>query len=289
MLEDYQQGAGVKELATRTGRNPQTINKQIRLALEEREQLLARVELFRQVITKHNADLLGAIGRMRDVLDVPPDERLTPVALFPFSGYGYTGLSIVRQDREVQIHLPTGDEDQQRLVELVREHLSSQRQLWKDWDAWRGRMVDYARACVALGRDVGIRAADRLALPLVATGGSDEGIHEQYVTWLCRLAIEAALGKQVSAADPTLRIEGESLRYGGSTLATSPEKARLEKAQTFFRKQLQTLPGDTRIQKIAQEKAALEQERGVLRRRLGDLLLMGLVPGQCSACKHINR
>ena len=287
MLEDYQQGAGVKELAKRTGRNPQTINKQLRIALEEREQGLARIELYRQVITRHNTDLLSAIGTMRQVLSLPPDEYLTPLALFPVSAY--LGLTIVRQDREVEVQLPAVDEDQQRLMELVQEHLVSQRQLWNDWDAWRSSLVDYARACVTLGRHVGITAEDRLGLPLVSTGGSKEGIHEQYVMWLCRLAIEAASEKRASAADIPLGIAGIALRHGGSTMVTSPDQATLSAAESLFREQLQILPRNMRIQKIVQEKASLERDRSILRRKLGDLLIMGLVPGQCSACKHVNR
>ena len=114
--------------------------------------------------------------------------------------------------------------------------------------------MDYARHCVSLGRSVGIAAEDRLGLKLIQSGGSEEGIHEQYIMWLCRLAIESASGKRESV-DLPLKIAVPALEYGGSTLVTSQDEVKLSAAETLFRGQLQVLSRDPPVQKIAQEKA----------------------------------
>ena len=81
-LEKHESGTSLSALANQTGRNMRTIKKHLQQASDERERVLARTDLYRQAITKHNADLLTALGSVRESLWVPHDEHITVLPYF---------------------------------------------------------------------------------------------------------------------------------------------------------------------------------------------------------------
>ena len=78
------------------------------------------------------------------------------------------------------------------------------------------------------------------------------------------------------------------LRYGGSCLVRSDSQEHLETSRSVFLALIVFLVGTPEVRQIVQLKSKLAEGVPRLRRLLGDLLLMGLVPGRCSVCRRLG-
>ena len=87
----------------------------------------------------------------------------------------------------------------------------------------------------------------------------------------------------------TLTIAARELRFGGSLLASSEERTALEKASAVFEELRHELGRCDEAIRMVNRWNALDDLITPLRRRLGDLVLSGFVPGQCSVCQVLGR
>lgn len=289
-LERYEAGQGsIPQLAKETGRNIRTIKKQLQLAMEEREKALARTELYRKGLIEHNDTLLRVLRQVRDSLRIPLDERLSPLATWGRSpGFSYESLSIQFQEGEAQVSLVGREEDDMRLLELAREHLSGEKGLWRELDRWTEKVADYARSCYQLGKQMGERVAQETGLQPVPMVGTEEGFHEGYITWLVRRALEKARGTDRIRDGELLKTRGSQMDYGDTTIATSPSPEKLEQAREVFLKLLEEMKHHREVMHILRVRKELEEALPGLKRQLGDILLLGVVPGRCSVCRKLG-
>ena len=292
-LDNHESGVSLSALAKRTGRNFRTIQKQVQQAAEERERSSARTELYRQAVTQHNDDLLGALTGLRESLWAPHDESLTVVAHFgPRASSAVTNGYLIFNDGGFRVPTLDSNEDAGRLVELAEEHLSRDKDLWKGIDEWRRKLKVYADECLALGQRAGDEVIARSGLTVAFTEdsarGVQEGVHEGFISWACRLAIETASGDRSPSDSLDLRTSDNHLRYGGTTLVTSSSPDELEAANDVFSDLVSTLGTDATVRKIVRLKRQLDEEAQKLKRLIGDILLLGLVPGRCSVCNRLG-
>ena len=291
-LDKYEGGKSQSALAKETGRNIRTITTHVQRASDERERAMARTDLYRQAFTKHNKDLLAALEGARQSLVVPHAELLTVLVHFPWDKAYMLPAGLEFQDGVLSLASVRSDEDQIRILELAREHLRRDKELWNGLDEWWSMLKEYADECFELGRRVGAKASEKLAVELTSREGSatglEEGLHEGFVSWPCRLSIEAASGKVTNDHIDKLQLTDSQLRYGGDTIATlsSPEKR--DAARAYFLELITTLPQDPSVRKVARLKRQLDSDARRLRRLIGDALLMGFVPGRCSVCKRVG-
>ena len=278
-------------LANETGRNFRTITNHVQRASDERERATARTDLYRQAVTKHNTDLLNALEGVRESLVVPHAEMLTVLAHFPWNKAAMLPAVLEFGDGDLRVTLVRG-EDQIRLLELAREHLRRDKELWKGLDEWQSLLMEYADECFELGRRVGAEASENLGVALTSSEGStrglEEGLHERFVSWPCRLSIEAAPEETTGDHIDKLKVTESQLHYGGDTLATLSSREKRDAARAYFLDSISTLPQEPSITKIAGQKRRLDSDAQRLRRLIGDVLLMGLVPGRCSVCKRVG-
>ena len=123
-----------------------------------------------------------------------------------------------------------------------------------------------------------------------AANKGGEGLNESFLSWSCRLAFETGadiLAPYVQAT--TMAIAGNELRFGGSALAFSEDRTALEKAWVVFDELVGDLGHSDEVIRMVNCGNALGDLVSPLRRRLGDLLLSGFVPGRCSVCKVLGR
>ena len=177
----------------------------------------------------------------------------------------------------------SGDEDSRRLLELVREHFAKEKDLWRSLDRWVETMGKYALQCYDLGAKVGDSASEKLGAEIVDQG---EGLRGGYISWPCRIAIAEKMGDPEDPARQ-LRIAGSELRYDGSGLANFKSPEMLKRAEAFFHDLMDELRSDGMVADLARIKRELKDELPGIKRHLGDLLLLGLVPGRCSVCRKL--
>ena len=291
-LRSYEAGqASIPQLARKTGRNPRTISPQLQQAVEENERARARTELYRQALTQHNEGLLEVVGMLRDAIAFPSIEPLFLLARFPDEAGAYTPFRL--QGVEMDVHfelLPFGTEDQTRLYELLHEHLPRERQLWSSLKTWFETLGALLLDAYRLGERTGDLATERAGMNLRAANKGGEGLNEAFLSWVCRLAFETRAGILAPyVLATTMAIAGRELRFGGSALAVSEERTALEKAWAVFDELVGDLGHFDEVIRMVNRRNALGDLISPLRRRLGDLLLSGFVPGRCSVCKVLGR
>ena len=301
-LEEHERGKPLTTIANETGRNIRTINKHVQLAADERDRALAKTELYRQVMTKHNDDLVGVLGGIRDCLHVPNDEELTILADFAGrlpdalgGGYRPPGVrkfrALFARKREHRIDSDEPQPESGRLLELAREHLS-QDKLWSLLDSWGETLVEYSGQCYDLGKRVGSMVSRRLDVkPVPGTGGARgvaEGIHEGYFSWACRLGIEAWIADRPTLDTDQLKVVDQRLLYGGTTLATSPSHDRLDAARDLFVELTDLVTRHDSVRTVVRLKKELDNGARPITRLITDIVLLGMVTGQCSVCSRLG-
>lgn len=291
-LEQYEGGKSLSAVAKETGRNIRTITTHVQRASEERERAMARTDLYRQAVTKHNGDLLMALAGVRESLVVPHPELLTVLAHFPWNKTAMLPAVLAFRDGDLRVVVVPGDEDHVRLLELAREHLRGDKELWRGLDEWQGVLKEYADMCFELGRRVGTEASEKLSVELTSrergATGVEEGLHEGFVSWPCRLCIEATPGKVTGDQIDKLQVSDSQLRYGGDVIATLASPENLSAARKYFRELVTTLPQDQSVKRISEQKKRLDTDARRLKRLIGDVLLIGLVSGRCSVCRRVG-
>ena len=283
--------ASIPQLARKSGRNPRTIRTQLRRAMEERERAQAHTELYRQALGQHNDGLLGVAGSLRDAIVLPSVEPVFLLARFEGEGAAYTPFRLERSENGVRFGvLPFDNEDRSRLFELLREHLPRERQIWSAVDGWVDLLGSFLVDAYQMGDAAGSQALARTGMAFRRPGGSGTGIDSSYVSWVCRIAFETRadiLAPELSAR--TLTIAGQELRFDGSVLASSEQRSALEKASAVFETLRHELGRCDEAIRMVNRWNALGDLITPLRRRLGDLVLSGFVPGQCSVCQVLGR
>lgn len=286
-LELYEGGRSIPFIARTAGRDSRTVQKQLHIAADERERAVANSQRYRDAMRKHDDDLLGVIRGLRGTLRVPHDEQLTIMPFFP----RVQGITVQVAGREYGSrggHLVTsevfsGNEDSRRLLELALEHFAKEKNLWKSLDRWVEVLDEYVHLCYDLGAKAGVMVSERLEAEILDHG---EGLHAGYITWACRFAIADKMGDQESSARK-VKMAGSQLRFNGSDLAEFESPEVLGKAEAYFHELMETLRSDGVIMEIASLKKELQAGLPGIKRQLGDLLLLGLVPGRCSVCRKL--
>ena len=235
---------------------------------------------------KHDEDLLGVIRGLRGSLWVPHDEQLTILPFVPLVQANPVHVAArvysSQHGELVTSEAFSGDEDAGRLLELAMEHYAKEKDLLRSLDGWVKSVDEYVRLCYDLGAKTGASAIQNLGAEIVDQG---EGLHAGYISWPCRIAIEEHMGDHQPARQ--LRIAGNELRYDGGGLANFESPEMLERAKAFFYELMDALKGDGLVADLAMIKRELKDKMPGIKRQLGDLLLLGLVPGRCSVCRKL--
>lgn len=285
-LEQYEQGATVITLAKRENRDVRTIKAQLQRAVDEREMVIARRDLIRESLSAHNEELRQAATRVLESVGVVPDERITPVSSFPKAHGVERGRLAFDPSVSSSIAVVTDPNSRDgKFEKLLREHLKSERTLWRGIDRWQDRHASYQSECLELGRQVSESVVKATCLEPVESSRNAEGFTEHFVSWSARLAIESWRNDRTKPKID-LSIGGGSLMLGGSTLARSESDEKLELARQEFIDQVDAMRRSREVRLIAEEQAWLEAQAEKLRDRLENLLLFGLIPGKCLACRR---
>lgn len=285
-LEQYEQGATVITLAKRENKDVRTVKAQLQRAADERELIVARRDLIRDTLKDHNEDLKAAALRIQGALQVMHDERITPLSSFP-SANGVDRLALLFDVTATQFRQIDQRSDSRsiKFEALLREHLRSERSLWQGIDKWNARHGKYQWALYQLGDEIAQQIGANTGLEPVESSRNADGFTEHFVSWAVRLAIESWRNDR---AKPKIELPTGrgSLVFGGSTLARSESIEKLELGKQKFIDQVDTMRRSREVRLIAEEQAWLEWQTDKLRDKLENLLLFGLIPGKCSACRR---
>ena len=288
-LDDYHAGMSMENLAKRDGRDSRTVKKWIEFTVDERDRERARTERYGDALRKHDESLLTSLRGLRAGLSVANHESITPSAHFPTSSRIDRNRITFEPDVSEFKPSPSNlDRDTRRMRQMLRQHLATEAKLWRDYDRWIERHDRFVWSCYVLGQTVGDQIKDRTGLD-PHTGGSElNGFTEDFISWVCRLAIEAARDRTMASPESPTVTDGRQLVWSGAWLAASALSEELEAGKRAFMDLATELSTSEVVKSIAGELDALNATRESVEDPLADLLLLGVVGGRCDLCRRIG-
>ena len=160
-LELYEQGKTEKWIAHRAGCDVRTVKKAINDVSFKRDVVVARIELVKDALRKHQDGLLEEVDQIMSYLVVPPKD------FFVLSWY--RGGNSIFNDAGEQIKLESGEDSAMR--RLLKEHLR-QDKLWRLLRQWEKAKADHLAARVAFQRKTATVLQDKTSYKLIDSGGT---------------------------------------------------------------------------------------------------------------------
>jgi len=293
-LQRYEGGETEKSIAQNAKCDVRTVRKGIARARLVKDATDAKVELIKEALHKHQADLLKLVEEIILALKVPSDELI----MLPWQwkgdhiSIGLEGVKWEFQRNEADAgHLILVAETKDVWV-LLREHLRND-PLWAALAQWKKALVAHLlerveferKAAALLRKKTGYRVVDR----------RDDPPPIVFFPTTVDLFIKATLRRAMGIRDSTdfeKDIETDSntgfvtYGYGRSVLAEAPgiEKQCREKLLDVFR-EMQALPEAGRV---ATTYVALAEATSRAKQAAKEISLLGLVLGQCRICRRLG-
>ena len=279
-LEKYEGGSSLPSIATDARRDIRTVKKQIQLAADERERALARTQLYKEALLNHNQSLLEAVARLLDILHVPYLDRLVLTDVSPTNAH-YQNL-IHNTDRGIKVTLVP---DKKRILEILREHLATQKGLWRALDGWTAELEEYAKGATALGKAI---AADAQEATGHTVGTTGPRLTYALVEGVVRTAQEVSSGRRDPLMTKEVSIGNGQVRFEGTPIGEGiPEK----ELPGFVNTSVQLVncyANSPKLSALVKLRSQLESRLPDIRRELEDFQLLGVIPGRCSICRKLG-
>ena len=281
-LRLYEEGKSVTWIAEQAKRNVKTVKRGIDDARRERDGQLARSELIRGALQKHQDQLMAIVNDILSAVQPPTlDLELDLPILLPGAKVTYEetkGLVLVLNSEG-------------RLEwEMLREHLGKSDRLWGLLDQWKKTMTNHIQA----QRELRLKAEniikfktgqeltkDTKAPPFVyASAASTLRVEALYI------ALETPPPTKLEECI-TVDTETGEVRYESNRiLAKAPGE------EEEYKRNI--ISAFTDIQKLNELKKAAKTYKEVgetetkLRRPVEEIVLLGIVPGQCRVCRRLG-
>lgn len=286
-LELYEQGKNERWIAHRSECDVRTVKNAINEGRLKRDVVVARMELVKDALRKHQDGLLEELDRIMSYLVVPLKNYLVLS--------WYRGGNSIFNDADEQIKLESGEDSAMR--RLLKEHLKNDK-LWRVLAQWEKAQANHLAARAAFQRKTatvlqdktGYKLIDRLGTPPfmysdtagrvvyetamdMAFAAPDEGAQESVIR-----KMETAISVNTDNGDVIFK---KSLTLGVAPGSEEPTKQHLLDA-------LKDLGKSPEVKAAVETYRALEQITAKARQIVEDIRLLGLVPGQCKICRRLG-
>lgn len=289
-LSQFDEGKTVEEIARREKRDSRTVSKHLKKAAEEQQVRAARQDQIRDALAHHSEQLLKVIESLSHTIGVTHNERLTPIGVFKGSSsitYQHDGCNIDPDTLEISPFKPG------KLLDLVKEHLSEEQELWSNLRQLDAIRREHIEKCITFGIEIAQRISGETGLePAVEGSAKGLGFHESMLSYTIRKAIEKIL-KSPRQRDEDLKIidsETLTLRYGGASFVTAKleHRAKVEKAIETFNGLIAELSDDTEARGIARLEQRSDDLASVISDRSEDIAMFPYLRGSCRVCKEYS-
>jgi len=286
-LKFYEQGKSEKWIANRAGCDVRTVKNAINEVRLKRDVVVARMELVKDALRKHQDGLLEELDRIMSYLVIPPKDFLVLS--------WYRGENSIFNDAGEQIKLESREDSAMR--RLLKEHLR-QDKLWRLLRQWEKAKADHLAARVAFQRKTATVLQDKTSYKLIDSGGTPPFMYSDTAG---RLIYEAAIDMAFAAPDERAQESvirkmetaisvntnnGDVLFEKRLTLAVAPGSE--EATKQHLLDALKDLGKSPEVKAMVETYQALEQITTKARQVVEDIRLLGLVPGQCEICRRLG-
>ena len=286
-LEFYDQGKSEKWIADRAKCDVRTVRKAINEARLKRDVVVARMELVKDALRKHQDGLLEELNQIKASLVVP--ERDFAVLSW------HHGQNSILDDTGEQIKLENGEVSTMR--RLLKEHLR-QDKLWRVLAQWEKARASHLAASVAFQRKTATVLQHKTSYKLIDGDGTSPFMYSYTAGALFyKAAIDMAFAAPDQRAQKSIirKMEtaisvntnnGDVVFKRGSILAVAPGSE--ETTKQHLLDALRDLGKSPEVKAVVETCQALEQITTKARQVVEDIRLLGLVPGQCEICRRLG-
>ena len=286
-LELYEQGKTEKWIAHRAGCDVRTVKKAINDVSFKRDVVVARIELVKDALRKHQDGLLEEVDRIMSYLVVPPKD------FFVLSWY--RGGNSIFNDAGEQMKLESGGDSAMR--RLLKEHLR-QDKLWRVLAQWEKASANHLAARVVFQRRTVTLLQDKTSYKLIDSRGTPPFMYSDTAG---RVVYKAAIDMAFAAPDERAQESvirkmetaisvntdnGDVIFEKGLTLGVAPGSEQATKQHLLDA--LKDLGKSPEVKAVVETYWALEQITTKARQVVEDIRLLGLVLGQCEICRRLG-
>ena len=297
-LERYE--SGESEVSIAKGKyDVRTVKKGIEEALHDKEAQIARVELLKHALLKHQDSLLGTLNGILSSLTLP-DRYREPLSW-------YEGKNSILSQDPITIastqskgspeRIQSDDNEIDLAQSMLKQHLKNDK-LWKYLAQWEKAYETYNSKRIALQLKVVTLLQEETGCPMVARNVDDRNslikppFLYSYNTgpYFFNMALRHAFGEPIPdkwqddiIAEPN---SGRVRFRSGTILAEVPDEetvCRQEMLDAF--KKIKALP---EIHEVSS--SFLDLERATLRGRKAaeEVRTLELIPGRCKVCRRLG-
>jgi hypothetical protein len=283
-LELYNEGNSEKWISIKYKCDARTIKRGIEQARRRQDVVLARRELVKDALRKHQDTLFDELDRMSVSLYLPAQDNVVLL-------WQHGGDSILKEsetDISTLIKIPYSEDT--AVGRLLKEHLSNDR-LWKVLSRWRKAYIAHLLARTALQRKIVSVIQDKTGYKMIDGKKTSQPFLYSYTTGdlFFRTILQHALNLKTEfdpEHDITVNTVNGDIRYGG--LVLGEVLGDVEKTKDKLIEAFHELKGSTEAVSVAETYKALEETITKVREVIENLKLLGLLPGLCEICKRLG-
>jgi len=291
-LELSNSGKTEKWIANNYKCDPRTVRRGIEEARRKQDVVLARRELVKDALRKHQNDLLDELDRISTNLFLPPEGY---VAI----SWGLGGDSILAESETAVGGEQTGEFPKLAMVgrgeegavrRLLRQHLKNDR-LWKMLAQWEKAYAAHLTARIILQRKIVAVIQDKTECKLVDRNDVLQPFLYTSNTGdlFLRAIVRDASGakKKIDIEnDLIVNIAGGDVRYNSTILGEVSGKE--EEVKAGLIKAFKELKDSYEAVSVVDSYKALEVAQMKVRQAVEQFKLLGLISGQCNICRLLG-
>ncbi len=292
-LNLHETGKSEKWIARERARcDPRTVKRGIEEARRRRDANMARIELVKNALSKHQDDLLGELQNILSSLTMPPVD-FTVLSWHHDGDSIFTVADKTKEMNQKGSTITTTEKvniDRNAKRDLLKEHLKNDR-MWKVMAQLKRDYGENNQARVALQRKI-VNIVERQTGYKFDDGNKlSTNFIYSYTTGdlFFKSILQKALGVRRTSNlenDIYADVSRGTVQYHGSILAEVAGNE--ERCKKNLLTALRKLQHSEEVSQVVETHKALAESNEKAKQSIEQLLLLNFVPGQCQVCRRLG-
>jgi len=291
-LAQHESGKSQLDIAKKSKRDVRTITKGIEDARREQDIRLARAELLKEALRKHQDSLEEELRQVLTSLDYPPVDY-APLSWHRGDNSIFSSTRSPESEEESRQSSRVGRRAATKVTtarDLLKQHLKNDR-LFKHLAQWEKALPSHLASRKAMQREVVAIMEEKTGFKVVDEGISRPFIYSYTAGHLFyKSALNSAFGLRHDGSfeDDIIADTGAgTVRYQmGSILAKAP--GREEETRRNLLAAYRELLSSPELAQVVNTFETVAEAAAAVSQDAEELLLLGFIPGQCHICKRLG-
>lgn len=288
-LEFFESGRTAKWIARDARCDFRTVKRGIDEARRRRESTVARTELYKDALRKHHDDLLQELEKIFSSVMVP-EQDFAPLSWHEGQDSVFSALQ--GADLGHSGGTPKSGKGELTLRLLLKEHLRNDSS-WKVIDQWEKANAAHLRARIALQLKTKATLEKKTSYNWKAVGNdAPMPFVVPYTTgpvFFKAVLVHTFGGTQSSGLEKEIVVnqpDNGAVSYHSSVLAMAPGNE--EQTRKNLLAALAELKASPEAASVFETYRALVEATSKAHRSIREIMLLGMIPGQCQICRRLG-